>query len=30
VFTIDGRYVGNDLRQLEHGLYIVGGKKVVK
>ena len=30
VYSIDGRYVGTDLRQLGHGLYIVNGKKVVQ
>lgn len=30
VYSLDGRYVGTDLRQLGHGLYIVNGKKVVQ
>lgn len=30
VYSLDGRYMGTDLRLLPHGLYIVGGKKVVK
>ena len=30
IYTLDGRYVGNDLRQLRQGFYIVNGKKVVK
>ena len=30
VYTIDGRYVGTDLNALPHGVYIVGGKKVVR
>ena len=30
VYTIDGRYVGTDLNALPHGIYIVGGKKVVR
>ena len=30
VYTIDGRYVVTDLNALPHGLYIVGGKKVVR
>ena len=29
VYTIDGKYVGTDLHALPHGIYIVGGKKVV-
>lgn len=29
VYTIDGRYAGTDLNALPHGIYIVGGKKVV-
>lgn len=29
IFTLDGRYVGNDYRKLSRGLYIVGGKKLV-
>ena len=28
IFTLDGRYVGSDTRQLKRGLYIVGGKKL--
>ncbi len=30
VYSIDGRYLGDDISRLGHGLYIVGGKKVVK
>ena len=30
IYTLDGRYVGNDLNVLGRGLYIVDGKKVVK
>ncbi len=30
VFTIDGRLVGTDINALPKGMYIVGGKKVVK
>ena len=30
VYTIDGKYVGTDLNALPHGIYIVGGKKVVR
>ena len=30
VYTIDGRYVGKDTRSLAPGMYIVGGKKIVK
>jgi M6 family metalloprotease-like protein len=29
IFTLDGRYVGNDYRTLGRGIYIVGGKKLV-
>ncbi len=28
-YTLDGRYAGNDLKQLSRGLYIVNGKKAV-
>jgi hypothetical protein len=27
---LDGKYVGSDLNALPHGIYIVGGKKIVK
>lgn len=30
IYSIDGRYVGNDFNLLRHGIYIVNGKKVVK
>ena len=30
IYTIDGRFVGNDFNALGRGLYIVNGKKVVK
>lgn len=30
IYTLDGRYVGNDIRQLGKGVYVVGGKKIVK
>ena len=30
IYTLDGRYVGNDFNALGRGLYIVNGKKVVK
>ena len=30
VYTLDGRRVGDDLRTLPHGIYIVGGKKIAK
>ena len=30
IYTLDGRYVGSDIRQLSRGLYIVNGRKVVK
>ena len=30
IYTLDGRYAGTDLQPLPHGVYIVGGKKVVK
>ncbi len=30
VYTIDGKRVGDDLRNLPHGIYIVGGKKIAK
>ena len=30
IYTLDGRYMGTDLHSLSPGLYIVGGKKVVK
>ncbi len=30
IYTLDGRYVGQDLRVLPRGIYIIGGKKIVK
>lgn len=30
VFSLDGRYLGNDINKLGKGLYIVGGKKIMK
>lgn len=30
IYTLDGRYVGNDFGSLRRGIYIIGGKKVVK
>ncbi|MCI7199021.1 MAG: peptidase, partial [Prevotella sp.] len=30
VYSIDGRYLGNDVSKLGKGLYIVNGKKIVK
>ena len=30
IFSIDGRYLGSDASKLGKGLYIIGGKKVVK
>ena len=30
VYSIDGRYLGNDINSLGHGIYIVNGKKYVK
>ena len=30
IYTLDGRYVGADPNLLPHGLYIIGGKKIVK
>lgn len=30
IYTIDGRYVGTDFNTLPHGLYIRGGKKIIK
>ena len=29
IYTLDGRYVGSDFKQLQRGLYIVNGRKVV-
>lgn len=30
IYTLDGRYAGTSLQDLPHGIYIVGGRKVVK
>ena len=30
IYSIDGRYVGNNLQLLGRGIYIMNGKKVVK
>lgn len=30
IYTIDGRYVGTDFNVLPNGIYIIGGKKVMK
>ncbi|MCI6161163.1 MAG: M6 family metalloprotease domain-containing protein [Prevotella sp.] len=30
IYSIDGRYMGNNLNALEKGLYIINGKKVMK
>lgn len=30
IYTIDGRYVGNDMSKLGKGIYITNGKKVIK
>lgn len=30
IYTIDGRYVGNDINALPRGIYIVGGRKLIK
>ena len=30
IYTLDGRYVGNDYQQLPRGVYIMKGRKVVK
>lgn len=30
VYTIDGKYVGNDLNKLASGIYILNGKKIIK
>ncbi len=30
IYTIDGRYAGNNLNALGHGIYVRGGKKIVK
>ena len=30
IYTLDGRYVGQDFNALPHGIYITGGRKIVK
>lgn len=30
IFSIDGRYIGNDIDNLNKGIYIINGRKVVK
>ena len=30
IYTIDGRYAGTDFSTLQHGVYIINGKKVIK
>ena len=30
IYTLDGRYVGKDMDRLGKGVYVVGGKKVVR
>lgn len=30
IYSVDGRYLGTDLNALPHGVYIVGGQKVLK
>ena len=30
IYTLDGRYAGTSLQSLPHGIYIVGGRKVIK
>ena len=30
IYTPDGRYAGTDLRQLPRGIYVIGGRKVIK
>ncbi|MCD8210540.1 MAG: peptidase, partial [Prevotella sp.] len=30
IYSIDGRYVGKDINALSKGIYIVGGKKIVR
>lgn len=30
IYTLDGRYVGQNFNALPHGIYIIGGKKIVK
>ena len=30
IYTLDGRFVGTDISKLPHGIYLQGGKKIVK
>ena len=30
VYSIDGRYLGDDIDSMGHGIYIVGGKKIAR
>ncbi len=30
LYTIDGRYAGDDMNSLPHGIYIINGKKIIK
>lgn len=30
IYSLDGRYVGTDKNALPHGIYIIGGRKIVK
>ena len=30
IYTLDGRFVGTDASVLPHGIYVIGGKKIVK
>lgn len=30
IYTLDGRYCGTDFSSLQHGVYIINGKKVIK
>ena len=30
IYTLDGRFVGTDMSKLPRGIYLQGGKKIVK
>ena len=30
IYSLDGRYVGTDKNALPHGIYIIGGRKIVR
>ena len=30
IYTLDGRYAGNDLKALPSGIYVIKGKKIAK